>query len=71
MYRDDCGKGLDSRFDGDMPSWMFKEESNGRKLRIETQRRSQPSSRRMLTMVNKMSKSKTALWKANVLLDQF
>ena len=32
---------------GDMPIWMFKEESNRGKLRTETQRRSQPRSKRM------------------------
>ena len=45
---------------GDMPSWVFKEESNRGKLRIETQRRSQPRSRKMITMLHKMSKSKGA-----------
>ena len=32
---------------GDMPSWMFKDEPN-RKLRMESQRRNQPSSRKMI-----------------------
>ena len=55
---------------GDMPSWMSKEESNREKLRIETQRRSQPRSRKMITVLLKISKSKNALQKKSVLLDQ-
>ena len=53
----------------DMPSWMFKEESDRGKLRIETQRRNQPSARRIITMLHKMSKN--APWKESLLLDQF
>ena len=48
-------KNDDNNQGDDMPSWVFKEES---KLRIETQIRSQPSSRRMITMLHQMSKSK-------------
>ena len=40
------------------------------KLRIEIQRRSQPRSRKMITVLHKMSKSKRAPWKESVLLDQ-
>ena len=61
---DDNNKG------GDMPSWMSKEESNREKLRTETQRRSQPRSRKMITVPLKISKSKKALQKKSVLLDQ-
>ena len=42
-----------------------------RKLRIETQRRSQPYSRRMITVLHKMSKSNRTPGKENVLLDEF
>ena len=52
---------------GDMNSWSPTEK----KLRIETQRRSQPRSRRIITVLHKMSKSKKAPWKECVLLGQF
>ena len=56
---------------GDMPSWMFREESNrGKTKKTETRRRSQPRSRRMITMLLKILKSKRAPQKESVLLDQ-
>ena len=58
-------KNDDDNQGGDMPSWSPTEE----KLRIETQRRSQPRSRKMITMLHKMSKSKEAPQKESVLLD--
>ena len=48
----------DDKQGGDMPIWMFKVESNREEIRIETRRRSQPSLRRLITILNKMSKSK-------------
>ena len=54
---------------GHMTSWMSKRSPTERKLRIDTRRRSQPSSRRMTTVLHKMSKKTT--WKESVLLDQF
>ena len=35
-----------------MPSWKFKEESN-REVRVETQRRSQPRSRRIISVLKR------------------
>ena len=56
---------------GDMPSWMFREESNrGKTKKTETRRRSQPRSRRMITVLLKILKSKRAPQKESVLLDQ-
>ena len=54
---------------GDMPSWMFKEESNRGETKIETQRRSQPKLRKIITVLDKMSKSRRAPQKENMLLD--
>ena len=60
----------DNNQGGDMPSWMFKEVSNrGKKQKRETRRRSQSRSRRLITMLHKMSKSKKAPQKESVLLD--
>ena len=55
---------------GDMPSWMFKEESNRGKPRSETQRRSQLRSRKMITVLLKIFKSKRIPQKESVLLHQ-
>ena len=60
-----CNKNDDDNQGGDMPSWSPTEE----KLRIETHRRSQPRSRKMITVLHKMSKSKEAPQKESVLLD--
>ena len=54
---------------GDMPSWMFKKESNRGETKIETQRRNQPKSRKIITVLDKMSKSRRAPQKENMLLD--
>ena len=51
-----------------MPSWMFKGSPTEEKLRLETQGRSQPRTRKTITMLHKMSKK--TLRKESVLLDQ-
>ena len=57
--------------DGDTPSWMFKDESNrGKTKKRETQRRSQPRSRKMITVLLKILKSKRIPQKESVLPDQ-
>ena len=53
---------------GDMPSWMFKEESNIGKNK--TQRRSQPRSRKNITVLLKILKFKRIPQKESVLLGQ-
>ena len=55
---------------GDMPSWMFREESNRGKTKYTTQRRIQPRSRRMITVLLKILKFQKAPQKESVLLDQ-
>ena len=62
------GNNNDDNQGGDMPSWMFKRSPTEEKLRLETPRRCQPRSRKMITMLHKMSKKTPQ--KESVLLDQ-
>ena len=67
-----AGNNNDDDNQGDnMPSWMFNEESNREETKNkDSKRRSQPSSRRMITVLHKMSKkSKKAPQKDSELLD--
>ena len=54
-----------------MPSWICKEESSRRETKKGDSRRSQPHLRKMITVLDRMSKSKRVALKESVLLDQF
>ena len=55
----------------DMPSWVFKEESNREKPKNKDSKKKPAQIKKMITMLHKMSKSKKAPQKESVLLDQF
>ena len=61
------GNNNDDDNQGDMPSWMFRPTEE--RLSTETQRKRQPRSRRMITVLLKKFKSQKASQKESVLLE--
>ena len=55
---------------GDMPSWMFKEESNRGKTKNRDSKKKLAQIKKRISMLHKMSKFKKAPQKKSVLLDQ-